>query len=56
MKNPVKDSPSTGSGRVYRGGSWGSYARNARVSIRGSDGPSYRHDFLGFRLARTIKK
>lgn len=39
------------SGRVYRGGGWGSSASNCRVSSRGYDSPSYRNDFIGLRLA-----
>ena len=42
---------SSGSGRVNRGGSWGSVARNCRVSIRRNGTPSYRDDYLGLRLA-----
>lgn len=43
--------PSSGSDRVYRGGSWGSYAWYCRVSERISLAPSFRHDALGLRLA-----
>ncbi|GHV17069.1 hypothetical protein AGMMS49938_17630 [Fibrobacterales bacterium] len=42
--------PKSGSGRVIRGGSWGSGARYCRVSNRGDDYPDYRNDILGFRL------
>ena len=42
--------PSSGSGRVLRGGSWFYYARNCRVSYRGSINPSYRDYFIGFRV------
>ena len=41
-----------GSNRVLRGGSWNAYARDARVAVRGSYGPGYRIDFLGFRPVR----
>jgi formylglycine-generating enzyme required for sulfatase activity len=42
--------PATGSGRVIRGGSWGSIAVGCRVTYRfsGAD-PNYRDYFLGFR-------
>ena len=43
--------PSTGSGRVGRGGGWLSYARFCRVSIRNYDSPGGRVDSLGLRLA-----
>ena len=44
--------PSTGSVRVYRGGSWGRNEANyCRVSTRVSNVPDYRHDSIGFRLA-----
>ena len=42
---------SSGSNRVYRGGSWGSLARRCRVSYRGSCTPSFRNFNLGLRLA-----
>jgi len=41
-----------GSRRVYRGGSWISDARNVRAASRNASDPGYRHDRLGFRLAR----
>lgn len=47
--NPV--GPSSGSFRVYRGGSWGSNAGRCRVSFRGSNSPGYRYFYLGFRVA-----
>jgi formylglycine-generating enzyme required for sulfatase activity len=43
---------SSGAGRVYRGGSWGSYAELARSAYRSGNAPSYRYDSLGFRLVR----
>lgn len=43
--------PSSGSYRVYRGGSWSSNARFCRVSNRNSNDPSHRYDYLGLRLA-----
>lgn len=43
--------PSSGSGRVLRGGSWNGYARGCRVSLRSSSTPTYRLNYLGLRLA-----
>ena len=43
--------PSSGSYRVYRGGSWFIVSANCRVFNRGYDEPSGRYNFLGFRLA-----
>jgi formylglycine-generating enzyme required for sulfatase activity len=45
--------PSSGSGRVLRGGSWGSFYGHCRTSYRGDLTPDYRDYRLGFRLART---
>ena len=45
--------PSSGSLRVYRGGSWYNYASALRVACRGSNNPDDRHLDLGFRPART---
>ena len=42
--------PSSGSGRVLRGGSWGSNARSCRVSHRDYLNPSYRYGNSGFRV------
>ncbi|MBP5671245.1 MAG: SUMF1/EgtB/PvdO family nonheme iron enzyme [Victivallales bacterium] len=42
--------PSSGSGRVHRGGSWGSYAAGCRSACRGSLDPTS-HSILGFRVA-----
>ncbi|GHT68811.1 hypothetical protein AGMMS50239_34600 [Bacteroidia bacterium] len=44
-----------GSGRVYRGGSWGSGAQDVRVPIRNSSTPGLRYSNLGFRLASSSK-
>ncbi len=46
-------SPSGGSMRVLRGGSWGSTAGDCRASFRGRLSPGYRYDFLGFRPLRS---
>ncbi|GHU77040.1 hypothetical protein FACS189414_3800 [Bacteroidia bacterium] len=43
----------SGSSRVYRGGSWGSSSRYVRVPNRGSGAPGYRSSYLGFRLASS---
>ena len=43
--------PSTGSYRVFRGGSWYNNARYCRVSNRSNNSPGYSDDNLGFRLA-----
>jgi formylglycine-generating enzyme required for sulfatase activity len=45
--------PPQGSVRVYRGGSWVSYARVCRSANRNWSVPSNRISFLGFRLARV---
>jgi len=44
--------PSTGSGRILRGGSWNYYARNCRAAARSRITPDYRGRNLGFRLVR----
>ena len=43
--------PSSGSDRVFRGGSWCGTARGCRVSIQGYIIPSYGNSTLGLRLA-----
>jgi formylglycine-generating enzyme required for sulfatase activity len=45
--------PSSGSFRVYRGGSWGNGAQYCRSANRGNGSPVSRSGNLGFRLART---
>ncbi|MCX5831706.1 MAG: SUMF1/EgtB/PvdO family nonheme iron enzyme [Deltaproteobacteria bacterium] len=47
------EGPSSGSGRVGRGGSWFYSARNIRSAYRDRDFPGYSYSFLGFRLLRT---
>ena len=43
--------PASGSHRVFRGGSWHSYAPGCRSAYRYYDTPTYRSDYLGVRLA-----
>lgn len=43
----------SGSGRVYRGGSWFNFAYGASVSGRGSYSPGDRYYNLGFRVVRS---
>lgn len=48
--------PESGSGRVFRGGSLGSYARFCRVSNRSSIAPDRRFFNFGFRLCLSISE
>jgi formylglycine-generating enzyme required for sulfatase activity len=41
----------SGEDRVNRGGGWGNEAEDCRSGYRGFDGPDYRDDGFGFRLA-----
>ena len=43
--------PDTGTDRVLRGGSWGDYPYNLRVSRRDRATPDYRSRYIGFRCA-----
>lgn len=45
--------PTSGSYRVFRGGSWRNSAQYSRSAYRNSSMPVYPYDFLGFRLVRT---
>ena len=45
--------PSSGSNRVYRGGSWGSSARHARSADRYWLSPDSRYSLMGFRVLRS---
>jgi formylglycine-generating enzyme required for sulfatase activity len=45
--------PSSGSDRVFRGGSWSYGARNCRSADRYSYTPGYRYNNLGFRILST---
>ena len=47
--------PSSGSGRVICGGSWGSVARSCRAANRNVGDPDRRSDSLGFRLCRPVE-
>lgn len=47
--NPL--GPSSGSGRVLRGGGWFNYARGCRVAFRDDGSPDDRNGDIGFRLA-----
>ena len=51
QSNPT--GPTSGSRRVYRGGSWGSIADGCRVSYRNRRTPDLRYNSLGFRLVCT---
>ena len=42
--------PKTGTGRVYRGGSWGDGANRSRAAYRSNSHPENSHSNLGFRL------
>ena len=46
-------SPTSGSARVLRGGTWDSVARDLRSAGRSFNGPSGRSSFVGARLVRT---
>ena len=50
------EGPAKGRSRVFRGGSWLSYARLVRAASRGGFHPSGRWGDLGFRLARGERK
>ncbi|MCB9759501.1 MAG: formylglycine-generating enzyme family protein [Alphaproteobacteria bacterium] len=51
---PMRTDPvvTSGSLRVFRGGSWFNVARRVRAAFRYAYHPSVRDDYLGFRLAR----
>lgn len=53
VTNPL--GASSGSGRVYRGGSWRSDASSCSVAIRNGSGPFDRGNNLGFRVVRTAQ-
>ena len=45
--------PSTGSSRIFRGGSWNLDPQSCRVDLRDDYDPGIRYSYVGFRLART---
>jgi formylglycine-generating enzyme required for sulfatase activity len=47
--------PSSGSYRVFRGGSWNTFAQYVRVPNRNSNTSYNRYNYFGFRLARSSK-
>lgn len=49
-ENPT--GPSSGSGRVLRGGSWSGNAIGMRCANRSSNNPSHSHNYIGFRCVR----
>ena len=55
MKNPIKkkDKKKKSTSRVGRGGGWDRYAQRLRVADRLRFGPSFRLNFLGFRIVRN---
>ena len=55
QNSPAADpkGPSSGLIRVYRGGSWRSFARSLRSAVRNDDLPGIRDSSIGFRLLRT---
>ena len=52
--NPNSIGPSSGTYRVFRGGSWGSGGNNCRVAYRFSSWPDNRANILGLRLALSV--
>jgi formylglycine-generating enzyme required for sulfatase activity len=46
--------PPSGSDRVLRGGSWNGGAASCRAAYRDASVPTYRTDFVGFRLALSL--
>jgi formylglycine-generating enzyme required for sulfatase activity len=44
----------SGTGRVFRGGSWRNFADSCRVAIRSHSNPSSKSNNLGFRVARSL--
>jgi len=48
--------PSSGSGRVLRGGSWSNYAGNCRSANRRNDSPDSRYHDIGFRIVLSASQ
>jgi formylglycine-generating enzyme required for sulfatase activity/serine/threonine protein kinase len=57
-RSPAQDPPgaSTGTNRVFRGGSWHSNPRLCRSAQRTSFPPTFRKEYLGFRLVLEIRQ
>jgi uncharacterized protein (TIGR02996 family) len=55
-RSPRQDPPGPprGSYRVFRGGSWGRHGQSCRSAARIGFDPTYRYDFLGFRVALVV--
>lgn len=47
--------PENGDFRIVKGGSWFGYIGGSRVSCRGSDDPSNKRSYIGFRIARSVE-
>jgi formylglycine-generating enzyme required for sulfatase activity len=45
--------PSSGSSRVFRGGSWAMSANRCRIAARSISNPAYTYNGVGFRVARS---
>jgi formylglycine-generating enzyme required for sulfatase activity len=45
--------PESGDFRIVRGGSWYGYIGGSRVACRGSDDPSNKRSYIGFRVAHS---
>lgn len=55
QRSPSENPPGPGEGilRVLRGGSWRNDQHGARCACRGRDGPGYRSNYIGFRVAAS---
>jgi sulfatase modifying factor 1 len=56
--DPVTDptGPSTGTGRIARGGCWAAAAGNCRSAARQRLDPATRLDYVGFRVVRSLAR
>lgn len=52
QNNPT--GPLNGTDKVYRGGSWGSFAEDCRSAYRFDAPPTYKSSLIGFRIARDV--
>jgi uncharacterized protein (TIGR02996 family) len=50
------EGPSSGLGRVLRGGSWGKFGKNCRSACRDSARADFRESFVGIRVAMSVVK